>query len=52
MDFASLVVPILQLFQRQITVFGITFSFWSLLVWMLLAGVLIDFVKGVFLDDE
>ena len=52
MDFVNLVNPVLNLFRQNITVFGVSFSFWGLLLWMLGAGLVIDFIKGVFLDGE
>lgn len=52
MDFVNLVNPVLNLFRQSITVFGVSFSFWGLLLWMLVAGLVIDFIKGVFSDGE
>ena len=52
MDFVSIVSPVIKLFQTQFTLFGITTSYWDVLVWCLVAGIVISFIKGLLTGDE
>ena len=52
MSFASIVAPVLKLFQTQFTLFGITTSYWDVLIWSLVAGIVISFTKGLLTGDE
>lgn len=52
LDFVSIVSPVIKLFQTQFTLFGITTSYWDVLVWCLVAGIVISFIKGLLTGDE
>lgn len=47
-DFVSICTAVLHLFQTQIHVFGFTLSYWDVLVWVTIAGIVISFVRGFF----
>lgn len=47
-DFVAIVTAVIGLFKTQFTLYGFTLSYWDVMIWTLVAGILIAFLKGVF----
>lgn len=51
-QFTAIFTAVLGLFQHKFTLYGFTISYWDMLVWCLIAGIVISFIKGLLLGDE
>ena len=51
-QFTAIFTAVLGLFQHKFTLYGCTISYWDVLVWCLIAGIVISFIKGLLLGDE
>lgn len=49
-DLSALFSGALSVMKIPITIYGFTFSFWTVLLWSLLAGIIIWFIGRVFSD--
>lgn len=47
-DFVSMCSAVLRLFQTPLHLFGFTLSYWDVLVWAAIAGIVISFIRGFF----
>ena len=47
-DFVSICTSVLHLFQTPLHIFGLSLSYWDVLVWVTIAGIVISFVRGFF----
>ena len=43
---------VLGLFRHKFTLYGFTISYWDVLIWSLVAGIVISFIKGLLTGDE
>lgn len=50
-EFTAIVTAVLALFQHKFTLYGFSISYWDVLVWCLIAGIIISFIKGLLLGD-
>lgn len=51
-DFTAICTAVLKLFQHKFTLYGFTLSYWDMLVWCLIAGIVISFIKGLLIGDD
>ena len=51
-QFAAVCTAVLDLFRRKFTLYGFTISYWDVLIWSLVAGIVISFIKGLLTGDE
>ena len=51
-DLTAIFTAVLGLFRHKFTLYGFTISYWDVLVWGLIAGIIISFIKGLLLGDE
>lgn len=51
-QFTAIFTAVLGLFQHKFTLYSFTISYWDVLVWCLIAGIVISFIKGLLLGDE
>lgn len=47
----SFFAAILEFFKMPLNVYGFTFSFWDIILYTALAGILLRFIVGVFFYD-
>ena len=50
--FIAVITAVVNLFKQKITLYGFTFSYWDALIWSLVAGIVISFIKGLLIGDE
>ena len=50
-DFLSVLAKVFEFFQLEMNVYGFVFSFWDVLMFGLIVGVVLKFVGGVFYED-
>lgn len=50
-EFTAICTAVLGLFQHQFTLFGFTVSYWGVLIWSLIAGIMISFIRGLLTGD-
>ena len=43
---------VLDLFRHKFTLYGFTISYWDVLIWSLVAGIVVSFIKGLLTGDE
>ena len=46
-DLTAIFTAVLGLFRHKFTLYGFTISYWDVLVWCLIAGIIISFIKGL-----
>lgn len=46
-EFTAIVTAVLGLFRHKFTLYGFTISYWDVLIWSLVAGIVISFIKGL-----
>lgn len=51
-QFAAVCTAVLDLFRYKFTLYGFTISYWDVLIWSLVAGIVISFIKGLLTGDE
>ena len=51
-QFAAVCTAVLDLFRHKFTLYGFTISYWDVLIWSLVAGIVISFIKGLLTGDE
>lgn len=51
-SFAAVCTAVLDLFRHKFTLYGFTISYWDVLIWSLVAGIVISFIKGLLTGDE
>lgn len=49
-DLGALLSATLNLFKLEITIYGFTFSFWNVLLFVVVGGMILAFIGGLF-DD-
>lgn len=50
-DISKLFVLTKNLMDTQLTLYGFTFSYWQVFLWVMVAGLIIWFIGKVFFDD-
>ena len=50
-QFAAVCTAVLDLFRHKFMLYGFT-SYWDVLIWSLVAGIVISFIKGLLTGDE
>lgn len=50
-DLTAIFTAVLWLFRHKFTLYGFTLSYWDVLVWCLIAGIIISFIKGLLIGD-
>ena len=50
-QFTAIFTAVLGLFQHKFTLYGLTISYWDVLVWWLIACIVISFIKGLLIGD-
>ena len=51
-EFTAIVTAVLGVFRHKFTLYGFTISYWDVLIWSLVAGIVISFIKGLLTGDE
>ena len=51
-QFAAVCTAVLALFRHKFMLYGFTISYWDVLIWSLVAGIVISFIKGLLTGDE
>ena len=51
-QFAAVCTAVLDLFRHKFTLYGFTISYWDVLIWSLVAGIVISFIKGLLTGYE
>ncbi len=47
-DFEAMISATLNLFKLEFTIYGFTFSFWNVLLFAVVAGLVLRFIGGLF----
>ena len=50
-EFIAIFTAVLDLFRHKFTLYGFSISYWDVLVWSLIAGIVISFIKGLLSGD-
>ena len=50
--FTAVCTAVLDLFRHKFMLYGFTISYWDVLIWSLVAGIVISFIKGLLTGDE
>lgn len=50
-EFTAIVTAVLDLFRHKFMLYGFSISYWDVLVWCLIAGIIISFIKGLLTGD-
>lgn len=49
-DFAYVIQATVELFRHEFTIYGFTFSFWNVFLFVIVAGLAVAFIGGLFHD--
>lgn len=50
-DFGAMISAVVQLFKTELTLYGVTFSFWEIFLFTAVVGIVAYFLGGAFGGD-
>ncbi len=50
-DFGAMISAVVRIFKIEFTLYGVTFSFWEVFLFTIVAGIILAFLGGAFGGD-